>query len=113
MLITVTNALFGYDRAPWCALTTCTLHAGQCLGIFGPNGAGKTTLVRGITGLLKPLSGAVTRNHSTTDLRLAYMPQQRTMDLQWPMTALDAACMAISARRLFGWIGPATAQVRR
>jgi zinc transport system ATP-binding protein len=83
------------------------LHPGRCLGIFGPNGAGKTTLIRGITGLLRPMSGEVERDER---LRFGYLPQHRAMELHWPMTALDAASMAVSARATLGWIGRAARQ---
>ncbi len=108
MLITATDALFGYNRRAVVRVDRLSLRAGQCLGMFGPNGAGKTTLIRGLTGLLKPISGEVVQQSA---LRFAYMPQQRAMELHWPMTGLDAACIAISARRLFGWVGSSATNV--
>jgi ABC-type Mn2+/Zn2+ transport system ATPase subunit len=79
---------------------TVRLAAGECLGIFGPNGSGKTTLVRGLLGLLPPMSGTVRRDAST---RRGYLPQHRAIDVHWPMSARDAATLATSARRRFGW----------
>jgi len=32
---------------------------GEMLGIIGPNGSGKSTLIRGMTGLLQPISGQI------------------------------------------------------
>ena len=107
-LIELDNATFGYGGRPVVRVEHLELFSSKCLGIFGPNGSGKTTLVRGITGLLKPTAGRVT--HAQTDsrqpMRIGYLPQHRNIELQWPMTALDAASLAISARRWFGWIGP-------
>jgi ABC-type Mn2+/Zn2+ transport system ATPase subunit len=80
---------------------TLAMHAGRSLGIFGPNGSGKTTLVRGITALLPPMSGQVSRPKG---LRFGYLPQHRSMELHWPMSGLDAAMMALSARRRLGWV---------
>jgi ABC-type Mn2+/Zn2+ transport system ATPase subunit len=108
MLVEVRDAVFGYGDRPVVRVDRLALHAGRCLGIFGPNGAGKTTLVRGVTGLIPPLAGAV---HHQPGLRFGYMPQHRAMELHWPMTALDAAAMALSARRWMGWMGPSTARV--
>jgi ABC-type Mn2+/Zn2+ transport system ATPase subunit len=48
------------------------------------------------------MSGSVTRK---PDLRIGYLPQYRHIDLSWPMTGLDAALLATSARRRFGWVG--------
>ena len=107
MLVEVTGALFGYGTRPVVRVDQLHLHAGRCAGIFGPNGAGKTTLVRGITGLLPPLTGSVVRDPGNAGLRIAYMPQHRALELQWPMTGFDAAAMATSAHRRFGWVGHA------
>lgn len=38
---------------------TCSVMAGESVGLIGPNGAGKTTLVRTILGLVSPTSGQV------------------------------------------------------
>ena len=101
MLVEVRDALFGYRERPVVRVEALVLRAARCLGIFGPNGAGKTTLVRGMTGLIEPMRGAVTRSGA---IRFGYLPQHRAMELHWPMTALDAASMSISARRHLGWI---------
>ena len=120
-LIEVNSAVFGYGGKAVVAVDRLQLNRGECLGIFGPNGSGKTTLVRGITGLLGPQSGTVLHeaNRGTVsrgilsygqpgNLRIGYLPQHRAIELHWPMTALDAAGLAISARRLFGWLGSRT-----
>jgi heme exporter protein A len=38
---------------------SCTIAAGEAVGIFGPNGAGKTTFLRVLATLLKPSSGTL------------------------------------------------------
>jgi zinc/manganese transport system ATP-binding protein len=78
------------------------LRPGRCLGVFGPNGSGKSTLLGGIAGILKPLSGMVDR---APDVQLAYLPQLRTIDPSWPMTAFDAAAMPASSLSLWGRVG--------
>jgi ABC-type Mn2+/Zn2+ transport system ATPase subunit len=103
MLANATNALFGYGKRPVVRVDQLHVHAGRSLGIFGPNGSGKTTLVRGISGLLPPMSGTVTR---AGELHVGYLPQYRHIDLSWPMSGLDAALLALSARERLGWIGP-------
>src|SRR3954454_2725303 len=106
-LVEARDAVFGYGDRPVVRVGALTLHPGRCLGIFGPNGAGKTTLVRGITALLPPMSGSVARR----PVRFGYLPQHRALDLQWPMSGLDAASMAVSAARRFGWVGRDRARV--
>jgi ABC-type Mn2+/Zn2+ transport system ATPase subunit len=109
MLVKVEQAIFGYGSRAVVRVDQLAVLPGRALGIFGPNGAGKTTLIRGVTGLLAPMSGVVTRRPGAEgagprSIRFAYMPQQRTMELHWPMSGLDAAAMATSARRTFGWL---------
>jgi ABC-type Mn2+/Zn2+ transport system ATPase subunit len=104
MLVEITGATFGYDqRRPVVRVNSLSLHAGRCLGVFGPNGAGKTTVVRGLTGLLPPVSGTVNRAENSA-IRFGYLPQHRALELHWPMTGFDAAAMALSALRRFGRI---------
>jgi len=109
MLIELRQCVFGYGGVPIVQVDDLQLLAGQSLGVFGPNGCGKTTLVRGIIGLLAPLEGAVQR---ASGLRFGYLPQQRAMGLDWPMSGLDAAAMAVSAQRRFGWLGHAASRLR-
>jgi branched-chain amino acid transport system ATP-binding protein len=49
----------GYDRAPVVGDLTLTVGSGEVVALLGANGAGKTTTLRAISGLLKPVSGAV------------------------------------------------------
>ena len=120
-LIEVNDALFGYGARAVVRVERLELVRGQCLGIFGPNGSGKTTLVRGITGLLPPMAGRVVHephrgqvqrgvlSHGQLNgLRIGYLQQNRDLELHWPMSGLDAASLATSARLPFGWIGRRT-----
>jgi zinc transport system ATP-binding protein len=102
VLVELKHATFGYGLRPVVQTDELSVSAGGCLGIFGPNGSGKTTLVRGMTGLLPPLSGRVSRAPSA---RFSYLPQHRALERHWPMSGLDAAALAVSARSRFGWIG--------
>lgn len=107
MLIQLNHCIFGYEKRPVVQVEGLALHAGRCTGIFGPNGAGKTTLIRGITGLMPPMTGAIRRAQS---LRIGYLPQHRALELHWPMTGLDAASLALSARTTLGGINTQTRQ---
>jgi len=44
------------------------IHPGEVFGFLGPNGAGKTTTIRMMVGLLRPTSGTVRYENSTTSL---------------------------------------------
>jgi ABC-type Mn2+/Zn2+ transport system ATPase subunit len=119
--VSVHHAMFGYGARAVVGVDALELCAGRCLGIFGPNGAGKTTLIRGMTGLLPPMTvarssdshGATVKPHvQKQQIRFGYLPQYRGLELHWPMTGFDAAAMAISARRPFGWVGRDRALIR-
>jgi branched-chain amino acid transport system ATP-binding protein len=49
----------GYDRAPVVRDLTLAVSPGEVVALLGANGAGKTTTLRAISGLIKPMAGAV------------------------------------------------------
>ena len=111
IFIKAEHIVFGYGARPVVKVERLHIQSGRCLGMFGPNGSGKTTLVRGLSGLIPPMDGALER---IPGLRIGYLQQHRALELHWPMSGLDAAAMALSARRRFGWMGRQTlATVRR
>jgi iron complex transport system ATP-binding protein len=49
----------GYHGLPVIKDLTVSIREREIVGVLGPNGAGKTTLLRCITGLCRPLAGAI------------------------------------------------------
>jgi branched-chain amino acid transport system ATP-binding protein len=49
----------GYDGAPVVRGVNVTIAPGEVVALLGPNGAGKTTILRTISGIVRPISGAV------------------------------------------------------
>lgn len=73
--------------------------------IIGPNGAGKSTLIKGMLGLIKPLSGYVTmmgKPYNKVYKEVAYMPQQGDVNWDFPTTVLDVVMMGLYVH--LGWI---------
>jgi iron complex transport system ATP-binding protein len=66
-----------------------TLSSGKILAILGPNGAGKSSLLKGILGLLTPITGDVRvlgqslskRSAAERAKVVAYVPQQSALNL--------------------------------
>ncbi len=80
----------GYGRQVVLEGIHLEICAGDFFGLVGPNGSGKTTLLRCLLGILKPLSGRVSR---AARLRIGYVPQREMLDALFPLTALDIVLM--------------------
>lgn len=89
-LVRFREAKLGYGRQVVLSDVTLDILRGDFFGLVGPNGSGKTTLLRCLLGILKPLSGQVTR---TAGLRIGYVPQREMLDPLFPLTALDIVLM--------------------
>lgn len=72
------------------------IYEGSITAIIGPNGAGKSTLMKGILGLMKPISGKVSimgKSYKEVYKNIAYIPQTNTVNWDFPTTVLDVVTM--------------------
>ena len=72
------------------------IYEGSITAIIGPNGAGKSTLMKGILGLMKPISGKVSimgKSYKEVYKHIAYIPQANTVNWDFPTTVLDVVTM--------------------
>ncbi len=91
----------GYGSHPVLHGVNVSIERGDFLGVMGPNGAGKTTLLKTFLGLLKPLAGHIEVTGVSGGRPLfGYVPQRESLDLHYPLTALEVALMG-----RFGRIG--------
>jgi branched-chain amino acid transport system ATP-binding protein len=58
-LLALESLTAGYDQAAVVRGLDVTVGAGEVVALLGANGAGKTTTLRAISGLVKPMAGAV------------------------------------------------------
>jgi manganese/zinc/iron transport system ATP- binding protein len=82
-----------------------TIPPGVLVGVVGPNGAGKTTLLKAMLGLIKPVSGRVLihgQPYTSNRQAVAYVPQRRSVDWEFPTTAFDVVLMGTFGQ--LGWI---------
>ena len=89
-LLDFQNVSLGYGARPVLSGLNFSLQSGDYAAIVGSNGVGKTTLLRAVLGQLRPLSGEIERQD---DLRFGYVPQARSLDETFPITALEVALM--------------------
>ncbi len=106
-IITAEHATLGYPNKVALTDISLAIYEGEFVGIIGPNGSGKTTFLKGILGLLPPISGRLQifdcaceamRCHHRA--KIGYLPQKGWVDPHYPITAWEVALMG-----RFGAIG--------
>ena len=91
----------GYGRHAVLRGVDLSVRRGDFLGVMGPNGAGKTTLLKTLLGLLPPLAGRIETPAAGGRPLFGYVPQRESLDLHFPLTALEVALMG-----RYGRLGP-------
>ena len=94
--IEVTDLTVAYGATPVLWDVDLTVPPGVLMAIVGPNGAGKTTLIKAILELVRPAAGRVLihgRPHTEQRRLVAYVPQRRTVDWDFPTNVLDVVLM--------------------
>ena len=86
------NLTLGYERHPAVHHVTLRVAPGSLVAVVGPNGAGKSTLLKGLAGLLPALQGHV---HGLDRVRVAYLPQQSSIDRSFPINVADMVAMGL------------------
>ncbi|RNE48173.1 metal ABC transporter ATP-binding protein [Corynebacterium alimapuense] len=102
--VVATNISVAYRVDPVLRGVNVEVPQGVVMGIVGPNGSGKSTLLKSMLGLIPTLSGhteffgqqlGAVRNH------IGYMPQQTSVDWDFPTTVADVVLMGTYGR--LGW----------
>ncbi|MBE5793290.1 MAG: metal ABC transporter ATP-binding protein [Clostridiales bacterium] len=90
-LITCEKATFAYEGVPVVRDLDLQIEKGQYLCIVGENGSGKSTLVKGLLGLLKPVSGKVTFGDGLRQTEIGYLPQRVEWQPDFPASVWEVA----------------------
>lgn len=105
--ITFKDLTLGYNSHPAVHHLSGEVPKGALLAVVGGNGSGKSTLMKGIVGLLRPMSGVC---KIAPGVRLAYLPQQSELDRSFPARVVDLVSLGLWPRR--GLLGRHRAQDR-
>lgn len=102
--LTFQDLTLGYGSHPAVHHLSGSVRQGSLTALVGANGSGKSTLMKGIVGILKPMSGAV---HRGARSQLAYLPQQSELDRSFPARVVDLVSLGLWPRRgLLGRLRP-------
>ena len=95
-VVTFNDLTLGYDSHPAVHHLSGAVRRGSLTAIVGANGSGKSTLMKGIVGILKPISGSCA---VVPDAKLAYLPQQSEIDQSFPARVVDLVSLGLWPRR--------------
>lgn len=95
--IRFSNLTLGYDRKPAVHHMTGSFRKGSMTALVGPNGGGKSTLLKGIVGLMSPLSGQVSLDGLCLG-EIAYLPQAAEIDRSFPLSVVDVVSLGLWRR---------------
>ncbi|KRC73433.1 High-affinity zinc uptake system ATP-binding protein ZnuC [compost metagenome] len=109
--IELADASFGWHGQAALKSVSGTFAAGGMTAVVGPNGAGKSTLIKGIMGVLRPMTGSV-RIGGAGRSALAWLPQAAELDRSFPVTVMDLVAMG-AWRRVGGWRGYGAGELDR
>lgn len=87
-LIEVKNLALGYDNIKVLKNLNFRIDENDFICIVGPNGSGKSTLVKGLLGLIKPISGKVIYKKLKQNF-IGYMPQEIKVDSNFPASVYE------------------------
>jgi zinc/manganese transport system ATP-binding protein len=94
--LTFTDLTLGYAGHPAVHHLTGSVQKGSLMAVVGANGSGKSTLMKGIVGMLAPMTGACTVMPGT---RIAYLPQLSELDRSFPARVIDLVSLGLWPKR--------------
>lgn len=89
MLFCVKNLTLGYEKEVIIKDISFSVNDKDFIIVTGKNGAGKSTLIKGILGLIKPMSGEIIFDSSLNRKLIGYMPQETKVDSSFPASVYE------------------------
>lgn len=108
--IAIEHLTVAYDAKPVLWDITCGFSEGHLTAIIGPNGAGKSTLIKSMLNFIQPITGTIeftvtdeqNVSYKKVKNKIAYVPQNTTVDWDFPSTVLDVVLMGRYGH--LGWL---------
>lgn len=94
--LTFSDLTLGYGGHPAVHHFSGSVRKGSLTAVVGANGSGKSTLMKGIVGMLSPMTGACAVMPGT---RVAYLPQQSELDRSFPARVVDLVSLGLWPQR--------------
>lgn len=91
-----------YGRTPAVLDVSLEVPTGKLVGLIGPNGSGKSTIVKALLGIIKPSVGTIEvlgNDVQKVKNRIAYVPQRKAIDWDFPITVRELALMGRYGKR--------------
>lgn len=88
-LIKCEGLSLSYDNRAVISDLSFEVSKGDYLCIIGENGAGKSTLIKGLLGLLKPVSGSISFGDGLCKNEIGYLPQQSDIQRDFPASVWE------------------------
>lgn len=96
-LISCENVTMKYDGQTAVDNISFTVDEGDYLCIVGENGSGKSTLIKGLLGLMKPVSGKIAYSGIAQN-EIGYLPQQTTTQKDFPASVYEVVLSGCLSR---------------
>ena len=89
----------GYDGTVVFENLSFAVNSGDYLCIVGENGSGKSTLMKGLLGLIPPLSGSIEYGYVLERKNIGYLPQQTDIQSDFPSSVYEVVLSGTLNRR--------------
>ena len=93
------NLKMGYEGAVVFENLSFAVNKGDYLCIVGENGSGKSTLMKGLLGLISPVSGTIEYGDGLEKKCIGYLPQQTDFQSDFPSSVYEVVLSGTLNRR--------------
>ena len=100
-LITCQGVSFAYEGHVVLKDLSLQIERGEYLCIVGENGSGKSTLVKGLLGLVSPVSGKISYGEGLSFAKIGYLPQRTEAQKDFPASVWEVAASGCRSARPF------------